>query len=273
VITVESLPRASWNEVTIRGPTGVTSFLCQSLNMGNSIDSSDSDAIDHLFPKGNRSVSSSNIFSASPIASPPHSSLSSPSSSAPQIISPSSVLTSSTARPILSRRQRSDTVSGPLSDLSSNPPTPDQLAIDLPTTEDEEVALINEVERWNLEKKDMPSSNPAQSLVLDPAFFFLQVFTPEIFTEPPFLLSDTETAELIRYLENMLVVDTFRVAVLYVGPGQTSENEILMNVSAPKRFHDFLSGMGKLVRLKDLPISIYTDLDRQTDTDGKWTYV
>lgn len=76
----------------------------------------------------------------------------------------------------------------------------------------------------------------------------------------------------LRGIEKTAVINTSKIAVLYVGPGQKTETEIFGNVDGSPLFLDFLAGLGRIIRLKGQE-DVYTGgLDRENDTDGQYAY-
>jgi hypothetical protein len=76
----------------------------------------------------------------------------------------------------------------------------------------------------------------------------------------------------LRAIDNVPVINTFKIAVLYVGAGQTTEEEILSNSDGSPLYLDFMSGLGRIIRLKG-QVDIYTGgLDRENDNDGAYAY-
>lgn len=115
-------------------------------------------------------------------------------------------------------------------------------------------------------------------LTVDPSFFPLQLSSfPEMdATDRPLLVpNDPASQRGVSALDRIPIVDFHKVGVLYAGSGQTHENAILANSHGSKAYVEFISGLGKLVRLKGSRDSeIYAGgLDQENDIDGKWTYV
>ncbi|KAL1410912.1 Tuberous sclerosis 2-like protein [Vanrija albida] len=76
----------------------------------------------------------------------------------------------------------------------------------------------------------------------------------------------------IRTLHNTPVINTYKIAVLYVGPGQKTETEILSNTDGSPLYLDFLAGLGRVIKLKG-QVDVYTGgLDTHNDTDGEYAY-
>jgi hypothetical protein len=76
----------------------------------------------------------------------------------------------------------------------------------------------------------------------------------------------------LRGITNTPVIDTLKIAVLYVGRGQTTETEILGNIDGSPLYLDFLSGLGRLIRLKGQVDIFVGGLNRDNDSDGEYAY-
>ncbi|KAJ1923145.1 Tuberous sclerosis 2-like protein [Tieghemiomyces parasiticus] len=108
----------------------------------------------------------------------------------------------------------------------------------------------------------------------DPRFLFGQLSSyPEISRIQP-LTPVPDTEDFARYLRNLdyvAVIDFHKIGVIYVGPGQTDEAEILRNTSCPARFWQLLGRLGTLFALRGCK-DIYTGgLDTsEYETDGEF---
>ncbi|SNX82312.1 related to Tuberin [Melanopsichium pennsylvanicum] len=111
---------------------------------------------------------------------------------------------------------------------------------------------------------------------VDPSFFALQLSTyPDMLhdTAPILLPDEPATDRLIRAVNLTPVVDFHKIGVLYVGPGQEDEVDILSNRHGSRAYTRFLQGLGHLVTLKGQE-DVYTGgLDRNNDEHGKHAYV
>ncbi|KPV76178.1 uncharacterized protein RHOBADRAFT_12887 [Rhodotorula graminis WP1] len=115
------------------------------------------------------------------------------------------------------------------------------------------------------------------ALTVDPSFFVVQLSSfPHVDTRvrPLLVPSDPASQRGVTLLDSIPIVDFHKVGVLYAGPGQTSERDILANTHGSKAYVEFISGLGGLVRLKgSRELGIYTGgLDQENDIDGRWTY-
>ncbi|SCV74251.1 BQ2448_6683 [Microbotryum intermedium] len=112
-------------------------------------------------------------------------------------------------------------------------------------------------------------------LTVGPEFFALQLSRfPELApnTTPILMPDDPAFGRALRMLDRVPVVDLHKIGVLYAGPGQFTEAEILANTHGSKPYIEFISQLGHLWRLKDHP-QYCGGLDREQDFDGKWMYV
>ncbi|XP_044160147.1 tuberin isoform X2 [Bufo gargarizans] len=113
---------------------------------------------------------------------------------------------------------------------------------------------------------------------IDPSFVFLQLYHSPFFgdeSNKPILVPNTQTFErTMKLLDQIPCYDTHKIGVLYVGEGQVgNERAILSNEHGSYRYTQFLTGLGKLIELKDTqPDKIFLGgLDGCGD-DGQFTY-
>lgn len=108
------------------------------------------------------------------------------------------------------------------------------------------------------------------------SYFLLQLLRPldeGNSTKPIPLFEDTATERAINTFDRIPVVSHHKAGVLYIGPDQKTETEILGNTVGSAAYHKFLDGIGTLVRLND-DLSSYTGgLDRENGTDGEYAYI
>lgn len=84
-------------------------------------------------------------------------------------------------------------------------------------------------------------------------------------------MSDTsKLGSFIRSIDRMPVIDTHKVGILYVAPGQSHEREILENTHGSPAYTRFLEGLGRLIDLRG-QVDVYAGgLD--PDEDGEYAY-
>ncbi|XP_058236188.1 tuberin isoform X2 [Hemibagrus wyckioides] len=123
-------------------------------------------------------------------------------------------------------------------------------------------------------------SNAEKSSGLSPSFVFLQLYHSPFFgneANKPLLLPKSELIDrAVKVLDQMPPYDTHKIGVVFVGPGQANnEVAILSNEYGSNRYARFLTGLGKLIHLKDCdPDQIFLgglDHGRYAD-DGEFTY-
>lgn len=76
----------------------------------------------------------------------------------------------------------------------------------------------------------------------------------------------------IQSLDRTSALDSHKTGVIYIGEGQSTEEEILMNDTGAPDYREFYRSLGELVRLKDATFNTQ-GLDRVSDADGQHTIV
>lgn len=76
----------------------------------------------------------------------------------------------------------------------------------------------------------------------------------------------------IKQFDRTSALDSHKAGIIYVGEEQTTEREILLNVSGSPDYREFLEDMGTLRKLKGATFNTQ-GLDRQDDLDGAYTIV
>lgn len=113
---------------------------------------------------------------------------------------------------------------------------------------------------------------------IDPSFVFLQLYHSPFFgdeSNKPILVPNTQTFErTLKLLDGIPSYDTHKIGVLYVGEGQVgNERAILSNEHGSYRYTQFLTGLGKLIELKDTqPDKIFLGGLDGGGVDGQFTY-
>ncbi|KAI1138915.1 hypothetical protein F5Y05DRAFT_382944 [Hypoxylon sp. FL0543] len=85
------------------------------------------------------------------------------------------------------------------------------------------------------------------------------------------LPDDDVVNRAIKMFDHNSTVDGHKVGVIYIGENQTTESEILANISGSGDYVEFLNGLGTLTKLKGATFNTQ-GLDRQYDTDGQYTF-
>ncbi|KPP69040.1 tuberin-like [Scleropages formosus] len=122
------------------------------------------------------------------------------------------------------------------------------------------------------------ASNVEKTSGISPSFVFLQLYHSPFFgneANKPLLLPKSELIDrAVKVLDQMPPYDTHKIGVVFVGPGQVNnEVSILSNEYGSNRYAQFLTGLGKLIHLKDCdPDQIYLGGLDQYGDDGEFTY-
>ncbi|XP_078200469.1 tuberin isoform X27 [Callithrix jacchus] len=114
---------------------------------------------------------------------------------------------------------------------------------------------------------------------INPSFVFLQLYHSPFFgdesNKPILLPNESQSFERsVQLLDQIPSYDTHKIAVLYVGEGQSnSELAILSNEHGSYRYTEFLTGLGRLIELKDCqPDKVYLGGLDVCGEDGQFTY-
>ena len=84
------------------------------------------------------------------------------------------------------------------------------------------------------------------------------------------LVPPAMTAKFFNTVDRIPVIDTHKVGIMYVAPGQTTEAEILRNAHGSPAYTRFLEGLGRLINLRG-QLDVYAGgLD--PDEDGEHAY-
>ncbi|XP_025772513.1 tuberin [Puma concolor] len=123
------------------------------------------------------------------------------------------------------------------------------------------------------------ASNTEKVPGINPSFVFLQLYHSPFFgdeSNKPILLPNEVCSfeRSVQLLDQIPSYDTHKIAVLYVGEGQSSsELAILSNEHGSYRYTEFLTGLGKLIELKDCqPDKVYLGGLDVCGEDGQFTY-
>uniref|UniRef100_A0AAQ5ZQD2 Rap-GAP domain-containing protein n=1 Tax=Amphiprion ocellaris TaxID=80972 RepID=A0AAQ5ZQD2_AMPOC len=121
-------------------------------------------------------------------------------------------------------------------------------------------------------------SNTEKISGLSPSFVFLQLYHSPFFgneANKPLLLPKTQVIDrAVKVLDQMPPYDTHKIGVVFVGAGQVNnEVAILSNEYGSNRYAALLTGLGKLIHLKDCdPDQIFLGGLDQYGDDGEFTY-
>nr|XP_055060259.1 tuberin isoform X3 [Misgurnus anguillicaudatus] len=183
-------------------------------------------------------------------------------------ISSSSISSSSTSR---MRLEFPTTQPGPVSPTGHRP-RGHTISVSAPSSRRE-----RKMDRDSYHNRGGPS-NVEKSSGLSPSFVFLQLYHSPFFgneSNKPLLLPKSQVIDrAVKVLDQMPPYDTHKIGVVFVGAGQANnEVSILSNEYGSNRYAQFLTGLGKLIHLKDCdPDQIFLGGLDQYGEDGEFTY-
>ncbi|KAM9769671.1 tuberin isoform 2-T2 [Menidia menidia] len=161
---------------------------------------------------------------------------------------------------------------GPISPGGGHRPRGHTISVSAPSSRRE-----RRTERDSYHSRPGPS-NTEKMAGLSPSFVFLQLYHSPFFgneANKPLLLPKTQVIDrAVKVLDQMPPYDTHKIGVVFVGAGQVSnEVAILSNEYGSNRYAAFLTGLGKLIHLKDCdPDQIFLGGLDQYGDDGEFTY-
>ncbi|XP_041789218.1 tuberin isoform X2 [Chelmon rostratus] len=161
---------------------------------------------------------------------------------------------------------------GPISPSGGHRPRGHTISVSAPSSRRE-----RRTERDSYHSRPGPS-NTEKISGLSPSFVFLQLYHSPFFgneANKPLLLPKTQVIDrAVKVLDQMPPYDTHKIGVVFVGAGQVSnEVAILSNEYGSNRYAGFLTGLGKLIHLKDCdPDQIFLGGLDQYGDDGEFTY-
>ncbi|XP_030585027.1 tuberin isoform X5 [Archocentrus centrarchus] len=160
--------------------------------------------------------------------------------------------------------------SGPVSPSGGHRPRGHTISVSAPSSR-------RRTERDSYHSRSGPS-NTEKISGLSPSFVFLQLYHSPFFgneANKPLLLPKTQVIDrAVKVLDQMPPYDTHKIGVVFVGAGQVNnEVAILSNEYGSNRYASFLTGLGKLIHLKDCdPDQIFLGGLDQYGDDGEFTY-
>ncbi|XP_008854472.1 tuberin isoform X4 [Nannospalax galili] len=176
-----------------------------------------------------------------------------------------------------SRKERQDSVppEGPLP--SSSPRSPSGLRPRGYTISDSAPSRRGKRVERDAFKSRAAASSAEKVPGINPSFVFLQLYHSPFFgdeSNKPILLPNESFERSVQLLDQIPSYDTHKIAVLYVGEGQSSsELAILSNEHGSYRYTEFLTGLGRLIELKDCqPDKVYLGGLDVCGEDGQFTY-
>lgn len=240
-VTIRKVRAPAWVEVTVRRPSGVVRMMWELQNIGMTSSAPESDLIAALF----RHRETANVMHGL-------------NSTIRDALEAMPADETNLPRPV---RARSASFHGSTAlDVHKR--------IELNALADVANSAAQDVQQITME---------SGALTVDPGFFAIQMSSyPHVETaiRPLLVPSDPASQRAVTMLDTIPIVDFHKIGVLFAGPGQTNEVDILANQQGSKAYVEFIAGLGTLVRTQgSREFNIYTGgLDQENDFDGKWTY-
>ena len=122
---------------------------------------------------------------------------------------------------------------------------------------------------------ELPPNDGANIFEADAAFFtlFLPPYSHMNEHGPPYPIGETDhVRRAISVLDSMPHIDFHKIGVVYIGPNQKTEQEILRNVHGSSSYATFVAGLGTLIKLHGYENNT-GGLDRELNHDGKFAYI
>ena len=116
-------------------------------------------------------------------------------------------------------------------------------------------------------------SQRRKDVAIDPSFFSVQLssYPDNVATARLRPVTDHNRVQhFFRTFDYMPVIDTHKVGILYVAPGQKEEDEILRNTHGSPAYSRFLEGIARLIHLRGQKDVYAGGLD--PDEDGEYAY-
>ncbi|EKM76245.1 hypothetical protein AGABI1DRAFT_131561 [Agaricus bisporus var. burnettii JB137-S8] len=118
--------------------------------------------------------------------------------------------------------------------------------------------------------KSAPSQR-RKDVTLDPSYVALQLSSYPFGNNNARKVEDSPVLQrFLSTLDRIPVIDTHKVGIMYVAPGQTDELEILGNTHGSPAYTHFLEGLGRLVNLRG-QVDVYAG-GLNPDEDGEYAY-
>lgn len=110
--------------------------------------------------------------------------------------------------------------------------------------------------------------------ILQSNFYLLQLFEniTNSKSKPIPIIDDPITGRAMLVLSRIPTLEFHKIGIIYIGPNQSNELEVLGNRSGSTNYQNFINHIGELYKLKQSPSKIYVGgLDVENNDDGEYT--
>lgn len=117
------------------------------------------------------------------------------------------------------------------------------------------------------------NAQTAQTNIIGSNYYLLQLFNNmDLTVKPVPILEDSLLLRSISVLDRIPTVDFHKVGIMYIGPSQSKEDEILLNRVGSKYYNELLDNIGDMVKLKGANNAIHVGgLDTENGMDGDYS--
>lgn len=114
---------------------------------------------------------------------------------------------------------------------------------------------------------------PHQNEILQSNFYLLQFFEnlSDYKSNPIPIIDDSITDRAFSVLSRMPTLEFHKIGIIYIGPKQTTEEDVMGNKTGSKSYQTFVNNIGELYQLKQSPKVYVGGLDTENDDDGEYT--
>lgn len=129
------------------------------------------------------------------------------------------------------------------------------------------------IPEWMSITKPSTSNDNNLKAIFNSNHMLLQMFSTldkDSRSKPLPLLDDPGTSRALAVLDRIPVIEYHKVGLLYIGPNQAEEIEILGNKIGSQDYQHLLDNLGRVIKLKDCNDVYLGGLDNENNTDGEY---
>ncbi|KAI0461858.1 hypothetical protein LJB42_004461 [Komagataella kurtzmanii] len=125
----------------------------------------------------------------------------------------------------------------------------------------------------NIYKDDEENENLPKPANYTPNFLLLQFMHPlgtRVCNKPLPLSNDDSVKRSVDLFDKVPVVTALKAGIIYIGKGQSTEQQVLSNLLGSDGYHKFITEIGDVIKLKDSQPFYVGGLDTTNDIDGEF---
>lgn len=120
------------------------------------------------------------------------------------------------------------------------------------------------------------SSQNGEDVLFTDNYMFMQLFVQhdpnQLGIKPIPIPNDESINRSITNFDRIPVVEFHKIGLMYIGPNQTTEQEIFTNDKGSDSYNKFLEKFGRKIKLKNCKSFYVGGLDTENDADGEYAY-